>query len=145
MAKLFFTSKHSVAGTKIRQSMKISIWQKIGLSFLIIGFLSLFIIVRAYDAQSKPGPMFTLFVLYVFEWATFGCLGLIVIILRQLRVIKEKRHFIYIFIGASNLANVFFGSYLLTKGFTQPGLLHYWILIYATACLAFLIFVDVLL
>jgi hypothetical protein len=125
--------------------MKISLWQKIGLSFLIIGFLSLFIIVRAYEAQSKLGWMFTLYVLYIFEWAAFGGLGLVAIILRQLRVIKEKRHFIYIFIGACNLANIFYGSYLLTKGFTQPGPLHYWILIAATACMTFLIFVDIFL
>ena len=145
MAELFFTSKHVAAGTKILEPMKISIWQKIGLSFLIIGFLSLFIIVRAYEAQSKLGWMFTLYVLYSFEWAIFGGLGLIAIVLRQLRVIKEKRHFIYIFIGSGNLANVFYGSYLLTRGFTQPGLLHYCILLGATACLAFLIFVDIFL
>jgi len=125
--------------------MKISIWQKIGLSFLIIGFLSLFIIVRAYNLQSKLGPMFNLFVLYIIEWATLGVLGLVAIILRQFHVIKEKQHIIYIFIGTGNLANIFFGSYLLTEGFTQPGLLHYWLLIGVTTCLASLIFVDVLL
>jgi len=125
--------------------MKISIWQKIALSFLILGFVTLPIVVRAYQSQSKLGPLFTLVVLYVFEWATFGGLGLVAITLRQFHLIKDKRHFIYIFIGAVNFANVLYGSYLLTVGFTQSGLLHYWILIGATACLAFLIFIDVLL
>ena len=125
--------------------MKISIWQKTALSFLIIGFLTLPIVVRAYQSQSKLGPLFTLVVLYVFEWAIFGGLGLAAITLRQFHLIKDKRHFIYIFIGTVNLANVFYGSYLLTKGFTLPGQLHYWLLIGTTACLAFLIFVDVLL
>ena len=125
--------------------MKISIWQKIALSFLIIGFLTLPIVVRAYQSQSKLGPLFTLVVLYVFEWATFGGLGLVAITLRQFHLIKDKRHFIYIFIGSVNLVNVFYGSFLLTEGFTQAGLLHYWLLIAATACLAFLILVDVLL
>ena len=125
--------------------MKISVYQKIGLSFLIIGFFSLFIIVRAYNVQSKLGPTFTLFVLYVFEWATLGGLGLVATILRQFHLIKEKKHFIYIFIGSCNLTNVFFGSYLLSGGFTQAGQLHYWLLLGITACLAFLIFVDVLL
>lgn len=125
--------------------MKISIWQKIALSFLIIGFLTLPIVVRAFQSQSKLGPLFALVVLYVFEWATLGGLGLAAIILRQFHLIKDKRHFVYIFIGTANLANVFYGGYLLTAGFTQPGLLHYWLLIGATACLAFLIFVDILL
>lgn len=123
--------------------MKISVWHKILLSFLIIGFLTLFIVVRVYQAQSKPGPLFALFVLYVFEWTTFGGIGLVAIILRQLRVIKKKKNFIYIFIGTGNLANVFYGSYLLTEGFSQPGQLHYWLLIGATACVAFLMFADI--
>jgi hypothetical protein len=125
--------------------MKISSWQKIALSFLIIGFLTLPIVVWAFHSQSKLGPLFTLLVLYVFEWATFGGLGLVAVTLRQTNIIKDKRHFIYIFIGTGNLTNVLYGSYLLTVGFTQPGLLHYWLLIAATACLAFLILVDSLL
>jgi hypothetical protein len=125
--------------------MKMSIWYKIGLSLLIIGLLTLFVIGRFYNPQAKLGAAFSIYLIYILEWAIFGVLGLIIIILRQLRIIKEKEYFAYIFIGAANLANAVYGIYWLTKVFPQPAPLQYWALVGGTACLAFLIFVDVVL
>lgn len=122
--------------------MKLSKWHKIILSLLIICVIGWIVRFGAFRQQSKLGPNFALFVYFIFEWAALGFLGIIAFAVRKLKIVKDNEHFLYIFIGTCNAVNAGYCCYLLNEGSTRAELI--WFLAGVTACLAFLIFVDVL-
>lgn len=76
--------------------------QKLLWSFVLIGAVTLFVIWRFYHNQSPLGYGFDLWVLFIMMSFLTLLISPIIVLLRLLRVIKNKESFGYILIGSIN-------------------------------------------
>ena len=117
-------------------------WRYFFWAFLI--FSALAASISAFLSSLRGGIISPLWGFYIIEWPLIGFLALILYILRLLKVIKKKAPFGYVFLCVANLCNSAIGAYMLLANSTS-GMLNIWLAIGASACLSFLIAIDILL
>ena len=95
--------------------------------------------------RQRDGIISVIWLLYIAEWWLFGGLGLVLFLLRKFRLFNVPAGLLYTYCGVANLCNAGIGAYFLWAGNSGQTITNILLWMGATACVAFLIFVDVFL
>lgn|GEM_PF-5734022 len=119
-----------------------SLSRKVFSAFGLYGLLS--IVVFQFSKFLTGGIISPFWFFYMVAWICFGAIGVIVLLLRQIRVIKQSNAFLYIFVGVGNICNALYGSYLLLCGGQGGSMANFWMWLAATLIVGLLIGMDAL-
>lgn len=118
-------------------------WNKIICSAVLYAALAM--VVFLISKMQRSGVISIGEGLFIIAWIGFAILGIAGLILRRLEILN-KSQVAFIFLGVANLCNAICGAYILfshDSGTTNMTLV--WFQLGLTACIAFLIFTDILL
>ena len=108
-------------------------------------FAGLALIGYVLGLRQREGIISVVWILYMLQWWLFGGLGLVLFILRKLRVVTKPPGLLHVFCGVASICNAAIGAYFLWTGASAYPATTLWLELGATACLAFLILTDVFL
>jgi len=107
-------------------------------------FISLALICHQLSSATRQGIISLEWTIYFIEWCTLGAIGLVLLLLKWLKIMNIAKPFLYTFIGVANVCNAIWGTYMLYLGRDMSEMTNYLALLGGTFCVGFLILVDIL-
>ena len=123
-----------------KESLK---YQKLLWSFVLIGAIVLFFAWRHYwGNHSELGYGFDMWALFMLSTWTILIISPVIILLRTLRIIKNRESFAYILTASVNFAAGTYGLFILPGGHFQKGLYIFFLMHTGCLLISFFIFTD---